>query len=278
MQRVTLIFIILILLIAAPLQAQSQNDTSSDGILITLNAGFDSIDNLNIEETLRVLSGRIEAAGYTGYSIRALDSGEFLIDLPGVVPSDLNDAFLELLVQPGFVEFVDLSDIPSGNLMAMTDTAIITDAQLARNPDIETTETGFLTILTGDNLEMVEPQSESGEGSFDTILALLSGEFTPDTTGQWFVLLEFDDAGATILEAYSSANIGTAMGIVIDGILLSAPTLQSTLSDSVIISGNFSADEAIILAGQLSTGALPVPLNVVRINTYTHYEVSTDTE
>jgi len=70
------------------------------------------------------------------------------------------------------------------------------------------------------------------------------------------------------------ANLPLAM--VLDGRLLSYPTIQSGLAQSAaagtmdggIITGRFTKDEAVILAVQLRSGALPVPLTVIDFSTF----------
>jgi protein-export membrane protein SecD len=74
---------------------------------------------------------------------------------------------------------------------------------------------------------------------------------------------------------YVANSANKPMAIVLDGRLLSYPTIQQGLSDSAsagtmdggIITGNFTHNEAKILAAQLKYGALPVPLNIIAFDT-----------
>jgi protein-export membrane protein SecD len=52
---------------------------------------------------------------------------------------------------------------------------------------------------------------------------------------------------------------------VLDGEVLSAPRINSALSDRGIVEGNFTEDEATTLALQLRSGALAVPLRVLSV-------------
>jgi protein-export membrane protein SecD len=52
------------------------------------------------------------------------------------------------------------------------------------------------------------------------------------------------------------------MAIVLDGEVLSAPTINAQLTDGGIIEGQFTQEEAQTLALQLRSGALPIPLRV----------------
>ena len=66
---------------------------------------------------------------------------------------------------------------------------------------------------------------------------------------------------------YTRDHVGQPMAIVLDGRVLSAPTIQAAIRDQGVINGQFTRDEADSLAIQMRYGALPVPLSVVDINT-----------
>ena len=101
------------------------------------------------------------------------------------------------------------------------------------------------------------------------------------TTGsigsQWAVRFVIRKGGDRVNDFidYVANNANKSMAIVLDGRLLSYPTIQSGLSQSAaagtmdggIITGNFTHSEAQILAAQLKYGALPVPLEIVAFDT-----------
>jgi len=64
---------------------------------------------------------------------------------------------------------------------------------------------------------------------------------------------------------YTAANIGTTLGILIDGSALSAPTIQAQVSEQAVISGNFSESEARELEAVVGGGTLPFPLTVSEV-------------
>jgi len=56
-------------------------------------------------------------------------------------------------------------------------------------------------------------------------------------------------------------NVGKPIGIFLDQLPLSAPTVQQTISGGeAVITGNFTVDEAKKLAISINAGALPVPI------------------
>ena len=67
--------------------------------------------------------------------------------------------------------------------------------------------------------------------------------------------------GARIFGEYTAENIGNPFAIVLDGEVVSAPTIQSHIpGGSAVITGNFSIEESTLLSIQLRAGALPAEL------------------
>jgi len=62
-----------------------------------------------------------------------------------------------------------------------------------------------------------------------------------------------------MFEQITRRNIGKQLAIVLDGQVVSSPTVQAVISDSGVITG-LTLEEAKTLAIQLNSGALPVPL------------------
>jgi preprotein translocase subunit SecD len=92
-------------------------------------------------------------------------------------------------------------------------------------------------------------------------------------TDEAVVNLQFDAKGAQQFAALTSANVGKQLAIVLDGKVLSAPTIvQPILGGQVQISGSFTLDRAQQLAIALRSGALPTPLRLVeeRVISATH--------
>jgi SecD/SecF fusion protein len=69
--------------------------------------------------------------------------------------------------------------------------------------------------------------------------------------------------GATYMGDATSQLIGKPMAIFLDDDFISAPTVQSQITDSGVITG-VSLQEAQTLVAQLNAGALPIPLTVVQ--------------
>ncbi len=88
-------------------------------------------------------------------------------------------------------------------------------------------------------------------------------------TGQLAVAFAFDDAGANLFRDLTSANkpkveggqtFRTRLAIVLDGLIMSAPTINTTISGRGQITGNFDQQEVDQLVRVLRAGALPATL------------------
>ncbi|MFD3951666.1 protein translocase subunit SecD [Streptomyces albidoflavus] len=84
-----------------------------------------------------------------------------------------------------------------------------------------------------------------------------------ERTGQWIVTMDFSSKGADAFSKITS-ELKTQQppmnqfGIVLDGEVVSAPSVQTTLSKSAQISGSFTQESSQELANMLSYGALPL--------------------
>jgi len=82
------------------------------------------------------------------------------------------------------------------------------------------------------------------------------------------VVLNFDSAGAKLFSDITTAHVGEQLAIFLDGNMLSAPVIQTAISDgTAVISGRFTPDEAKEMVKNLNLGALPVPIALASTQT-----------
>jgi preprotein translocase subunit SecD len=99
---------------------------------------------------------------------------------------------------------------------------------------------------------------------------VVSGENLTDASqaydqqsGRAVVSFRFNGVGATRFADTTANNIGKRFAIVLDGRVISAPTIQSAITGgSGQITGNFTVESARDLSNLLKSGALPAPLTV----------------
>ena len=89
-------------------------------------------------------------------------------------------------------------------------------------------------------------------------------------TGRWQVVLTFDDEGGqtfadvtTRLMGYPQDSAQNRFAMVLDGEVISAPTVNSVIPNGIAtITGSFTVEQAQTLANQLKFGALPLSFDV----------------
>lgn len=86
--------------------------------------------------------------------------------------------------------------------------------------------------------------------------------FDPNTRAA-NVGLTFNSEGKDLLKKITSEHKGEILAIILDGNVISAPVIQSEITDGqAVITGNFSPEEAKALVRNLNYGALPVPISL----------------
>jgi len=85
----------------------------------------------------------------------------------------------------------------------------------------------------------------------------ISDARTSEDSGRVHIEFTLDKKGAAVFSRVTEKLIGKKMGILIDGIVLSYPTIQSRIPNGrAMIAGNFTIKQAEILAGLLKMGTL----------------------
>lgn len=88
-------------------------------------------------------------------------------------------------------------------------------------------------------------------------------QFDPNTH-EPFVSLQFNKEGGELFGELTASHVGQPIGIFLDGQPISTPVVQTAIyGGQAVITGNFTIDEAKLLAQRLNAGALPVPVNLL---------------
>jgi len=199
-----------------------------------------------LEAAKIIVENRVNGLGVSEPLVQRQGDNRIIVELPGI---DNPDQAIATLRGTGLLEFVEMGQqfVPAGTLIE-TDfgggpaaTAGITGTQGLLNP---ATGQPFRTVMTGADLR-------SASVGFDSL------------TSAPLIIFELSDSGRTVFRDYTSQNIGNVVAIVMDKVVLSAPTIQAVIDGSGEITGQFTLDEADSLAVQMQYGALPVPLNVL---------------
>ena len=201
-----------------------------------------------------IVENRVNSLGVTEPSVQSQGSHRIIVELPGI---DNPEKAIETLRSTGQLEFVrtDGAQLLPGYVInttnrpnAVADTQAAMQAGLSDPVPLPYPEQVFETVMTGTVLQDAVPGLDS-------------------TTGAWQINFELTGPGSDAFFAYTQANVGQVMPIVLDGTVLSTPVINNAIRDVGVISGSFTEEEARSLAIQMKYGALPVPLQVVDVRT-----------
>ena len=240
-------------------------------------------DDDTMEQARKNVERRVNGLGVTEAVVQRQGSDRIIVELPGVKEQAV--AF-NAIKSTGLLEFVDFSNVQSGELQAGA--CILTDERVrlaeARLPEGEEPPPYEEYTCPSEDPTLPDEQALLNNGEpFHTVmtgagLADASAEpYGQQVGGQWAVNFALKDGGDRVEDfiQYVANNPNKPLAIVLDGRLISYPTIQQGLSNSAragtmsggVITGDFTRDEARILAAQLKYGALPVPLEIIAFDT-----------
>jgi protein-export membrane protein SecD len=228
----------------------------SSGVRLTYKADTSKISNTDKTDALNVLreviERRVNAFGVSEPLVQIQSSilsneDRMLVELPGL--TDINQA-LQLIGQTPTLEFVLERDASSSEALA------IATAKAKYRADLAAGKSPVFTPL------LLEDESFKRIGLDGRLLANSQLVFD-GTTGQPQVSIEWNEDGKKVFAETTSKNIGKRIGIILDGTMISAPTIQTAITDGkAVITGIGNRQEAKDLAARLKTGALPVPIAI----------------
>jgi hypothetical protein len=198
---------------------------------------FDKLSPAGLEEFKR----RLTAHGDFEFLIMAhptASANQTIVEAAQSLPFDAKELVVDDELVAKWVVCRDLSTIASKVLIQRQEGEVTEALAFVNAPRI-----------TGEYLAAAEPGLTDGVNG----------------SAQHSLLLEFDKRGAFLMEQLTSANLPTAMGarhalgIILDDVLLSAPSINAVISDRAIIEG-ISAAEVESMTAILNEGTLPIPV------------------
>ena len=195
-----------------------------------------------IDQSLEIIRRRVDETGTREPTIQKQGKKRVLVQVPGLGSSEELIALLGKTAKLTFNEVVSMDT--SANIPAKIDEIVVGSEQ---NKDLF-----FLLkkrpVVSGENLTNAQP-------SFDE-------------NGLPAVSFNFNPSAALKFGNYTKENIGSPFAIVLDDVVISAPTIRSHIpGGSGIITGNFSVEESNRLAILLRSGALPAEIEVLELRT-----------
>ena len=210
-------------------------------VSITIDEIFKkSIQDSAIKQSLEIVRKRIDESGTREPLIQRSGRNRILLQLPGVKDPERIKDLLGKTAKLNF-HMVDDNDTKSLSLNIAPFGKMIVS-------DINNEEIKYL----------LEKKSRVGGEN------LIDANASFDPTEGHAVSFRFDTTGAQKFGKATSENIGKRFAVVLDGVVITAPVINSAITGgSGIITGNFTSQEATDLAVLLRAGALPAPLEIV---------------
>jgi preprotein translocase subunit SecD len=216
------------------------------GSHLVYQADFASVSDADRKDALTAvrdtIERRVNSFGVSEPLVQVQGKDQIVVELPGI--SDVNKA-IDQIGQTPLLEFRTQGEPQPQK------TTVGPDGQVQLDAVDPIAAAGWqATGLTGKQLTKATADIQSaGSGS---------------VTNQVVVRLQFDDEGTKLFSDLTTANVGKQIAIFLDGQILSAPNVNSAITNGeAVITGNFTADSAKELATRLNSGALPVPIKLI---------------
>jgi len=221
---------------------ETEITTNDQGQIIVrlTEAGIDERVSSLVSQSIEVIRRRIDELGTTEPTIQRQGTDRILVQVPGF---DDSERLKDLISRTARLTF---------HLVHPTITA---DQALSQGLPVGTM---IVPSADGGNELLFEDVALGGENLSDA-----QPGFDPQS-GQPIVSFRFDTRGAIAFGEITSANVGRRFAIVLDGEVITAPTIQTAITGgSGMISGSFTPQSANDLAVLLRAGALPATLDII---------------
>jgi SecD/SecF fusion protein len=232
---------------------------------------------VSIDKLVAAVSRRVNPGGQKEVTVRQYGTNQLEVIVPEVDQAEVE--FIKRIVSsagvlefrivanpqdPRHKEIIEKANSSSGSLVSSGDRSI------GRWIQIDTQKINPV----GDSTLVMR---QAGDGTPEVLVALdrfdVTGDFLSRASGgydqnlQPCVNFSFNSQGAALFGTLTSQNqpdpanrLLSRLGIVLDGVLLSAPTIRSTISSDGQITGSFKQADVEFLVGVLNAGSLPAAL------------------
>ncbi|MBF0484992.1 MAG: protein translocase subunit SecD [Candidatus Omnitrophica bacterium] len=201
----------------------------------------DKAKNDAVLRAIEILRNRIDSLGVGETLIQRQGDNQLLVQLPGVTD---REKAVEMVKRVAHLEFRLVNSDQTKYQEAIKGTA----------------PAGFeLKYTKGEHTEPVLVESKPIMGGE----AISDAKVDFDQMGGQRISLSFNSTGAKDFADLTTKHVGERLAIVLDGEVLSAPNIREPiLTGNAEITGQFTFDEASLLALALRSGSLPVPIHI----------------
>ncbi len=246
-------------------------------IVLPLNVDDASLEEA-VAESQRVIEDRVNGFGISEAEVTVVGTDRINAQIPGVDADEASD----LVGSTALLEFRSIDpaqpqqQLPLSQLQIGAAIDDVWDTTLPSNDDrfVRRADPYFIPppdedVIVANGARWIPASGINAVGAEVQLTGrhLIANSIarTIDQAGSPALLFELDDEGARLMEQITRRLFESrgALGIFVDGQLISSPSVNAVISDSGIISG-LSEEDAITLRRQLRAGALPINLRVLQ--------------
>ena len=222
-----------------------------------------AIRDMAVNQALQTIRNRIDQFGVSEPVIarQGMDSDRIVVQLPGV---DDPERVKRLIKSTAFLEFRLTEYPPSGGGGVGSREEVLARYGGTVPPDVE-----ILAEEQRDTQGRLVGQRFYGLQKRRVITGrdLKSANSSVGQFNQPVVAFHLSADGGRIFGEATGANVGRGLAIVLDGKVVSAPVINSRITDSGVIEGNFTQQEVQDLVMTLRSGALPAGITYLHDRT-----------
>ena len=234
-----------VLLQAVPVESEAESEAEAAAQLAA-----------SIETARNIIERRVNGLGVSEALVQTQGDDRIVVELPGIDDPDLAVGTIK---ETGLMEFIDTGATPLPQGLPVRTTL----REVSATPALTATE----TLTSSGEVTPTTPLFPEETVIYETVFTGrdLRRAFPArnPTTGEFYVAFEMQPEAAQKFAEYTESHVGQFLTIVLDGMVISSPRIQSVIPDgSGQITGDFTFQEARSLGVQLQYGALPIPLEV----------------
>ncbi len=218
-----------------------------------------TISKQMMEQVRDVLENRVNSFGLSGAEVRLKGANQVLVQLPGAKNPEEALKQLSTVAQ---LELRHFKNVRSGTNLSGRYTMDRTAGDPARQvPD----RYSFTDTVTNQPVEAKKVIDESdkivtGADLRPTSRAMISSTGSPEIT------FELKDNAARVFGDFTRTHQGEILAIILDDNVISAPTIESPITDGKgVITGSATMAEARLMANLLNSGSLPFNMRPAEI-------------
>jgi SecD/SecF fusion protein len=197
------------------------------GLRVVLQAEGPTPSLEDLQTARQVIENRVNQFGVSEPLVQTSGQNRIVIELPGL-SSEEQDRAQDLIGQQAVLEFR------------------LVRPEAANKSDLELTDADL------------EPAAFTGE-------IISNSQTSYDQFGRPVISFQIRNQSAGAFGDFTSSNIGRRMAIVLDDSVVSAPSINSRISNDGQITGQFTVEEASDLSLVLRSGSLPISLQIEEI-------------